>query len=333
MPSVTSKISRIFIACYKGDVRLTRICVASIRHWYPEILITLIKDYSWGRFPTGDICRRWKVNVLDTGGKAYGWGLSKLEPLFLPEKMRCLIIDSDIVFLGPVLNRLEQSDADFIVSGRTADTVRPDEIPELYVRMEVLSPMDPTFELPSFFFNSGHFVASTGLFSRDDMSRWIDWTGRAHMRYPKVFPCADQGLLNYWLHRMAQQGGLTLESIQFALWPDTSEVRSLDFEKILATGGIPCLVHWAGLRKPLLRRMIRSDILQYFEDEYHCGRPSRACAQTWLAIHYAFTSYRMRAEVKGKIWFSQKLGRNRVQSLKNLARLIGGRDGKSTRIT
>ena len=65
MPSVTSKISRIFIASYKGDVRLTRICVASIRHWYPEIPITLIKDYSWGRFPTGDICRRWKVDVLD----------------------------------------------------------------------------------------------------------------------------------------------------------------------------------------------------------------------------------------------------------------------------
>src|ERR1039458_2147369 len=52
-----------------------------------------------------------------------------------------------------------------------------------------------------------------------------------HQKIDQRRETADQGLLNYWLHRMAQQGGLTLESIQFALWPDTSEVRSLDFEK------------------------------------------------------------------------------------------------------
>ena len=41
-------IDAVYIACYKYDLRFTRILVASIRHWYPEIPIYLIKDRFYG---------------------------------------------------------------------------------------------------------------------------------------------------------------------------------------------------------------------------------------------------------------------------------------------
>ena len=38
------KIDSIVIACFKKDLHLMRICVASIRYWYPDVDIWLLKD-------------------------------------------------------------------------------------------------------------------------------------------------------------------------------------------------------------------------------------------------------------------------------------------------
>ncbi len=293
MTTTLVPISRIFIACYKGDVRLARICVASIRHWHPDVRISLIKDHSWGRFNTDDICRHWNVDILDTGERRFGWGLSTLEPLFLHERSRCLILDSDTVVLGPILDRLGRSPADFIVSGRELRTLRPEEITDHYVNMELLRPLDPQFQMPPFLFNTGQFVATTGVFARDDVSDFIDWSHGASLRHPQVFPCADQPFLNVWLHRQAQKGRLTIESIEFALWPNTTAVQNLDLKGTVACATSPVVVHWAGMRGPRLRQMISDDILRHFEDEYYVVVPNSWGSRLVGALEYYLTFHRI----------------------------------------
>src|SRR5438045_1395202 len=100
------KIDRIYIAGHKSDFRFTQCCVASIRHWYPKIPVTLIKDESSGGYSTEQLENLWNVSCFNSRQKVFGLGMSKLEPLFLPIRERCLIIDSDIVFLGRVLDSL-----------------------------------------------------------------------------------------------------------------------------------------------------------------------------------------------------------------------------------
>ena len=110
------KIDCIYIVCYRGDVHFARPLVASIRQWYPKIPVVLVKDLLAGRFSTREIEETYRVSVLDTKRKRFGWCWAKLEPLFLPQRQRCLILDADIVFAGPVFNALEAYDDDFVVS-------------------------------------------------------------------------------------------------------------------------------------------------------------------------------------------------------------------------
>ncbi|MEP7274282.1 MAG: hypothetical protein ABI882_22500, partial [Acidobacteriota bacterium] len=102
------RIDRIVIAGYKFDLRFTQCCVASIRHWYPQIPVSLIKDESHGAYDTEDLEAYWDVDTLPLERRIFSWGTPKLEALFLASGERCLILDSDIVFIGRVLDSLAE---------------------------------------------------------------------------------------------------------------------------------------------------------------------------------------------------------------------------------
>src|ERR1700722_1184870 len=110
------KIDCIYIAACAKDYRWTKCCVSSIRRWYEDIPIYLIKDETHGRFYTRELEHHWNLGALATEHKLLGYGFGKLEPLFLPRGQRCLILDSDTVFAGRVLEPLETYDGDFIVA-------------------------------------------------------------------------------------------------------------------------------------------------------------------------------------------------------------------------
>ena len=59
------KVDKVFINTYKYDFYFARICIASIRYWYPEIPIYLIKDEKEGSFDSSFTERVWNVRVLD----------------------------------------------------------------------------------------------------------------------------------------------------------------------------------------------------------------------------------------------------------------------------
>ena len=76
------KVEKIYINTYKFDFQQAKICIASIRYWYPQIPILLIKDHGMGAFDTNTVEKVWNVNIFDTQKKQFGWGYGKLEPLF-----------------------------------------------------------------------------------------------------------------------------------------------------------------------------------------------------------------------------------------------------------
>src|SRR5437879_1345253 len=108
------KIDAIYVACYRYDVELTRLCVASIRFWYPEIPIWLVKDETYGPFDTREIEEVWSASVFPSHLQNLGWGFGKLQVMFQRQPLRCLCLDSDIVFVGRVLDALEGYSEDFI---------------------------------------------------------------------------------------------------------------------------------------------------------------------------------------------------------------------------
>lgn len=274
------QIDVIFVAGFKHDVQFTRTCVASIRRWYPAVRITLIKDRFYGDYSTADIERHFSCSVLECGESRYGWGFGKLEPLFLPDRRRFLVLDSDVVLAGPVLDRLTAIDADFVVQHEepTAEFVRSH-----YFDLERLRGVDPAFVFPGYTFNTGQWVGSSGKVTREDFAPFVAGTP-PHVIDPEMFRLGEQGLLNYILMKRAAAGRLTLTRDRFMEVGNEPAVAAIKVERLRAGPGYPFLIHWCGLRQPDFNMMVRGDILLYFEEAYYRRVPAGRWWRKWFYL-------------------------------------------------
>ena len=263
------RIEKIYIATHKHDLRLTRICVASIRFWYPHIPIYLIKDYFSGDFSTEELERVWNVGVLKTRQRLFGWGLAKLEPVFTEIGKRFLILDSDTVFTGRVLDWLEDYTEDFVVHLETQPTQR---LTEIYFDLDKLREFDPQFRFPDRTFNTGQYVATGGLLKREDFDA-VNWTSSPpSLKYPQIFKNGDQGVLNYVLLKKVASRQVSVVGVPFMRWP-MEDISDIDLAQLAGDSPYRYVIHWAGLRLPKIGDMIRSDILLFFEDYYYSRIP------------------------------------------------------------
>jgi lipopolysaccharide biosynthesis glycosyltransferase len=229
----------------------------------------LIKDYIFGDFDTSEIERCWNVSVLHTKRKLFGWGFSKFEVLFLRNNERVLIVDSDTVFLGGVIETLEIFDEDFIVAGHTIDNPRLRLIKKFYFDIDKLLDLDPNYIFPGRCFNSGQIVATCGKINRRDFSPLIAW------RQPPVFKCKDvfgygeQGILNYVLATKEQRGEVSIKYFHFMHWSEDKSHRRFFLSKIKKRQGYPLIIHWAGAKGRIISKMKYATILKFYDDVYH----------------------------------------------------------------
>lgn len=269
------KIDRIYIGCYSGDQRLTRILVASIRNCYPDIPITLLRDESKGGFDTSDIETLWQATIFDCKRTMFGMGYAKLEPLFLDKKERVLLLDSDQVFAGPVLNLIEQYDEDFLVARVNRPILDSDYISAFYFDLDALEKLDPDYRFPGFVFNAGSIVATTGVLSRSDFEPFVSWQGvLPEITRAEIFKlAADQGVLNYLLVKKQMTAQLSLRTVPFMKLVRYDDLSHLQVSESGFTKPDECIVHWAGRKPELVEDFKRSDILLHFEQLYRRRTP------------------------------------------------------------
>jgi hypothetical protein len=293
------KIDSICICCYKGDFYLTRILVASIRFWYPEIDVYLIKDKSCGDFDTSELEEAWNVKPFPTRQSNFGIGFGKLEPLFLPPGRRFLVLDSDILFIGPVLESLEAHDEQFLIHKEELESGSP-ELRRHYFNLERLAAIDPSFRYPGFVFNSGQMVVSSGVLSYADFEPFV--SGKPlRVRSPDVFfKTGEQGVLVYVLLKGLQEKRLSLAHVPMMLWAPTQEVARLQLNQIAATSPYRCMIHWAGMRRLRLRKMIRGDILMHFEDFYYTKVSRGTYKRTQRRFERAIHDLARELRIKGR---------------------------------
>jgi len=259
------RITRIFVGGYREDVRFTQCCIASIRRWYPAIPITLIKDELAGAYDTSDLERHFQVEIFQTEVKRFGWGMSKLEPLFLSTRERCLIIDSDVMFLGKVLEPLEERDEDFVVASEPHPL---SEIRSYYFHEEAIQRLYPSFRFPGYVFNTGQIVTNTGIFERDEFAPFVSFSEPRIELQPQTF-FHDQGILNYLVLSKVQQGQLSLRREPFMKWAGRMHPREAEISKLGPDSAYPIMVHWAGPKTGGFSTVPMRYLLDFFEDEYY----------------------------------------------------------------
>lgn len=268
------KVNKIVIACFKHDLFLLRSCVASIRYWYPDVEILLLKDMIKGDFSTAEIEKYWNVGVYPARRTTFGWPWSKLEVLLSDKTERVLFVDSDVVFLGYVLDLLATEDADFVVTGIREPDETSHEVTANYIDMAAMKKFDPSYRYPGFAFNGGQIVMTSGLLDEQDFAPVLELGDTIRNKYPDMLKHGDQGALNYVFVKASQEGKISIAYRDFWLWPGMPEAQAVDITRIKRGEGVPLILHWAGAKPVDFRKYGRFDLLKFFTDYYYAQIPA-----------------------------------------------------------
>lgn len=277
----------IYVTASKHDARYTRICVASIRFFYPTIPVNLLLGGEVERGLQKELAEHWDVGCSRVPKKDWGWGFVKLEPLFGPPGERFLVLDSDTAIIGDVLTSISPIDTDFVVD-KEEQTI--EDTKRLYFDWERVKSVDPEAAPPQFVFNSGQWIGTAGVLKRADFVQWIDWdSAPPSLRHSELFMPGDQGVLNYVLNKAVRTNKASVATKDMMHWPGHG-MSGFDVESLESAEHKPRVIHWAGLKRHKLRDMPGADILLYFEKIYYREIPFGAFKRLFRALQYWVSS-------------------------------------------
>lgn len=264
------KIDKVFIATWKYDWELAKRCIASVRYWYPDIEVVLIKDNSAGSFNTKLVEKKWRLKLWDSGERSFGWGYSKLEPLFDKTPYHFLILDADTVLIGPVIDEVKDIDADFVVDKEVQPKWRFNEI---YYDLDKTKTIFPDFVYPGYSFNTGQWFGTTAILKRKDFNEILNWSNPRQTKYTNIFNNGEQGHLNFVVHEKENAGQIKVDRVPLCILADTTKANSVRLDKIKSrAGNHPSILHWAGMTGMHLKsfdQLSRYDILAFYEKFYY----------------------------------------------------------------
>lgn len=293
----------IYVTVCSLDARLARICLASIRYFYPDVPIRILPGGPLQRGFASELKEHWNIDVVDIPGGNYGWGYVKLEPLFGPRGQRFMVCDSDTIFTGRVLDTLENGDAPFLID---YEEMTDSEARRLYFDWDRIRSLDPDAPTARGAFNSGQWFGTAGVVDRAAFDPWLEWTMPRRQRHPDQFMGGEQGILNYVLLKKEAREGLQIKRTDLMRWPGHG-IEDMTLADVLNGTAPARVVHWAGMKSILLRNMLGGALLQYFEDHYYSRMPLgqiRRRINLWRHVwsnwsHRMFTPYRL---FIGKWW-------------------------------
>jgi len=266
---------QVLIATSTRDLRLARICIASVRHFYPRAEIRILPGSTLPPEFLKEVAQFWDVGVYSVEPGHYGWGFVKLEPLFAEPGNTFLILDADTVMTGPVIETLEER---FAAADKPEFIVDEEDQPELEMRRlyydwDLVSSVDSTTQRPAFVFNSGQWGGKSGVLTRADFDPWVEWTFPRRLKHPKIFMPGDQGILNYVLNQKSVHAGITAVRLPLMRWPGHG-MSGFEARAVRAGSAPSRIVHWAGVKKICLSSMSGGNLLLHFERAYYQRLPN-----------------------------------------------------------
>lgn len=307
MGAQEKSVDYVYIAASALDFRYTRICVASVRYFYPSVPIRLLAGSRLQRGLTAELRRYWDVETAPVPAGDYGWGFVKLEPLFGPYGEKFLVLDSDTVLTGRVVDLWEQNGAFFLVDDEEQSEAATKR---LYYDWANVHRIDSAACRPQFVFNTGQWFGTAGVLTRDDFAPWIEWTMPRRLRHPEHFMPGEQGILNYVLNQKAGLARLTIERRKIMWWPGHS-MQGLNVQAVSNRLAPPRIVHWAGIKKTRQREMLAADLLKYFESFYYDRLPAGGVRKILAGCEHASVQWIDSLKLKVRL---ASLGRLRTRS-------------------
>jgi hypothetical protein len=264
----------IVIAVNKRDFWFCRICVASIRYYYPHVPIYLLKDELNGKFSTDEIEKCWNVQLILYPMREFGWSAAKIH-FYCDERFRgqsFLVLDADIVLCGRLLDHSYVVDFkdDVIVSEETFFDPATQSFTKTYFDYEAVKKYDKNYVFQGYTFNCGQLFCKGSFLHKNVLEKYFDFTKLPAWKMIELFPMVDQSLFNYLLPNLSRKGQIKLGRQNYMMWSETDTVRRIELTEVKLGYNYPYLIHWAGaFRTPFLSKMTGSSLLIFFENYYY----------------------------------------------------------------
>ncbi len=257
----------------RKDFSLAKICVSSIRHFYPTVEIFLIKDLLNGNFNSKNLQKAFNVGELKMSHKFFGWGAAKVHFLFNEKfkNKRYLCLDADTIFVGEVLKLLDNRKEDFVINAVEFKTPLSDEAKDLYIDPELVVKYYPDYKYPGYFFNSGQFLGRPGLLSQEILAPSFNVADYPFYKNRDAFKLVDQAVLNAVLPVYSYRQNREIGQADFMRWSVTffNTYPGLKM-KDLHTETFPFIVHYAGDNRTHKIQMMKGyALLADFRRAYH----------------------------------------------------------------
>ena len=263
----------IVIFANRKDFFLTKLCISSIRFYYPDIEIFLIKDKLNGDFNTSLLRRKFKVKLLKLGKKYFGWSAAKIHFILdrnIPVK-RYLCLDSDIIFIGHVIEELEKTEGEFVFNPQFLEPPFTNYVKEIFLNPEEVKTYFPDYEYPGYFFNGGQTIVTPGIINEKHLSDCFNSKKYPYYKNRNIFKVVDQSILNAVIPVLRKRENIKVSTVEFMkLSCEFFKNEENDDIIKLHNMKLPYIVHYAGdVRTPNLDKMKGSKVLKEFKKMYY----------------------------------------------------------------
>jgi hypothetical protein len=291
-------IDCVYIAASKLDARFTRTCVASVRYFHGDIPIRLLVGGRLQPRVADELQRYWDVQIADVPKGNHGWGFIKLEPLFGPRGERFLVLDSDTVMTGRVLELADSYDQDLIVDN---SKVSLELAKAIYYDCDNAAEEGSPIPSPGFLFNTGQWFGRSGVLTRTDFGELVEWGCPPRVRNPRIFKNGEQGIFNFVANEQLRLGRISVARVPLMHWAGRG-TKELDARRVLGRAAVPLVIHWAGMKMVRQREMIGADLLSCFEEIYYQRLPFRRGRKILASCENALTHWVDGALVCGRLF-------------------------------
>jgi hypothetical protein len=266
---VSRKVEQIFLVTYRYDLANLIVCLESIRYWYPDIPITVVKNRNEGDFPIDFLAGHFKLSVIDSPAARYGSYFGSLEPYLTGRSGRFLVMDTDTALTGPVLDFLGSLSADFVVD---LEEQPEHKLRALYWNPDGIKDYIPEYSRAWFTFNNGAVCGTGDKVTRADFADFMNWPDGAEpsMKDSSVFPMADMTAINVAINRKAVRGEITVDRVALMIYAPFYMESQSDLVRRIADRSGPELriIHWADQKHlPIAKRPL-GQVYQFYRSRF-----------------------------------------------------------------
>jgi hypothetical protein len=257
---------------HRYDLPNLFVCVASIKYWYPNIEIVIIKNTNNGDVDLSFLKNYYNISFASDSDYNFGIFYGSLLPFLAAKEERFIIVDTDTAFTGPIIDYIESFNEQFVLDFEEQPLHK---LKVLYWDPEQVANYVKGYSDNWFTFNNGIIAATSNLIRKDDFSDFLIWEDdkEPEMKNDRAFPMFDQSAINVVINKKYDTNSITVTRQPIMIYPPfyTGNEMELLAQIQKRNGKEYRVIHWADQKNISLTQRPLGKIYRFYLEQFFKG--------------------------------------------------------------